>query len=198
MPLPRPRLALASLLLSFLAVIIALNPGADGRARAEEYDGIAGVALKYVGQHGGQCWTFVQKVVREATGKRMGFDYRQGYFDAGAVEVSLEEARAGDVIQIIGDYTGPDAEDRGMHTAIVLENHGNGKFEVVDSNHNWDEMVTRHDDYNPAEAAKESGLNVHVYRFDGGTATPPVLPPAPREPSDPATLRPGDTVVVVT
>jgi hypothetical protein len=203
MPLPQPRLALATIVLSLVALFAVVAPAARP-AQAQTYDGIADVALKYEGTHGGQCWIFVQQVVLEATGRKMGFDYRQGFFDAGAIEVSVQDARAGDIIQIIDDaYTAPDADYGGMHTAIVLENHGDGTFKVVDSNRNWDEMVSVHDGYNPAELAANAGLDFHIYRIDG-EATPASAPPlsapqpAPRVPTDPTAMKRGDTVQVVT
>lgn len=198
MPLPQPRLALATIVLSLVALFATVAPAARP-AQAQTYDGIAAVALKYEGTHGGQCWIFVQQVVREATGRKMGFDYRQGFLDAGAIEVSVKDARAGDIIQIIDDdYTAPDADYAGMHTAIVLENNEDGSFKVVDSNRNWDETVSVHDGYNPAELAANSGLDFHIYRIGGETPPVAARPPAPRVPTDPTLLKRGDTVQVVT
>lgn len=133
---------------------------------AGEQNPISAAALKHVGTHGGQCWTFMQQVVAEATGRRVGNDYRTGYFEAGAVEVSASEAAAGDIIQIADDRdTSAWASYRGLHTAIVLENLGSGRFDAIDSNQNWDEMVRLRPVYEPYALAAANGLDVHIYRI---------------------------------
>jgi uncharacterized protein YraI len=132
---------------------------------------IAAAALRHLDTHGGQCWTFMQQVVSEATGRHVGNDYRQGYFDAGAVEVSAADATNGDIIQIADDSnTSPWASYAGLHTAIILKNLGGGTFDAVDSNQNWDEMVHLRPNYNPYESAARNGLQVHIYRIPAGGA----------------------------
>ncbi len=160
-------------LLWLVLVLAALLPATfqASTARAEDRtDGpIAATALHYLGTHGGQCWTFMQQVVFEATGRHVGFDYRQGYFEAGAVEVSANEATNGDIIQIASDAnTRPSASYPGLHTAIILENLGGGRFDAVDSNQSWDEMVSLRPNYDPYGAAARYGLDVHIYRIPGG------------------------------
>ncbi|MEX0784943.1 MAG: SH3 domain-containing protein [Dehalococcoidia bacterium] len=140
------------------------------------HDRIALAALSHEGEWGGQCWQFMKDVVREATGKEIGFDYREGFFEAGAVEITdISQARAGDIIQVALDsWTSPDADYPGLHTSIVMTNLGDGVFDVVDSNQNWDEMVRVRAGYKPFEAAAQSGLQVHIYRIPGdGTAEAP-------------------------
>jgi hypothetical protein len=147
------------------------------------HDRIALTALQYEGLWGGQCWQFMKDVVREATGAEIGFDYRQGYFDAGAVEITdLAAVRAGDIIQIALDsWTSPDADYPGLHTSIVLTNLGDGTFDVIDSNQNFDEMVRLRPGYDPFAAAARYGLQVHIYRIPGdGTAPAPPAAVAPR------------------
>lgn len=162
--------------------ILALAPTA---ASADDNSPIASTALKYLGTHGGQCWTFMQQVVYEATGRHVGSDYVQGYFDAGAVEVSADAAQNGDIIQIASDADhGPWADYPGLHTAIILKNLGGGHFDAVDSNQNWDEMVNLRPNYDPYTAADRYGLQVHIYRISGGT------------PVAAATFAAGDSAVV--
>jgi uncharacterized protein YgiM (DUF1202 family) len=130
-------------------------------------------ALKYVGGHGGQCYVFVQKAVYAATGKWIGRAYRQGYFDAGAVEVNPDNAQAGDILQI----SNPSAQSSyfaGMHTAIVIENLGNRTYRVIDSNFGWDERVQVHT-WTPKPAAN---LRLYAYRIGGANVVAPI-PPAP-------------------
>lgn len=111
----------------------------------------------------------MRQVVAEATGNQVGFDYRQGFFEAGAVEVSPDEAVAGDIIQVARDSnTSPSASYSGLHTAIIMKNLGGGRFDAVDSNQNWDEMVALRPNYDPYTSAARNGLQVHIYRIPGG------------------------------
>ncbi|MCC6381205.1 MAG: SH3 domain-containing protein [Dehalococcoidia bacterium] len=166
----RLSLRIRLLLVVLPSLVLVLGAGGSG-ASAETNGPIAATALKYVGTHGGQCWTFMQQVVFEATGRHVGGDYRQGYFDAGAVEVSADEATNGDIIQIADDSnTSPWASYPGLHTAIVLTNLGGHRFDAVDSNQNWDEMVNLRPGYDPYAAAARYGLQVHIYRVSGNAA----------------------------
>src|SRR5690349_17467585 len=122
--LPHPRAVRGLMLLLALA---ALTPFAmtTRQASADTNGPIASTALQYLGTHGGQCWTFMQQVVLEATGRQIGFDYRQGFFEAGAIEVTADQAQNGDIIQIASDAnTSPSASYAGLHTAIILRNLG--------------------------------------------------------------------------
>jgi len=155
-------------LLAIAVAVFAVPGGAT--AQTESANGpIASTALKYLGTQGGQCWTFMRQVVQEATGRTVGFDYRQGFFQAGAVEVTADQAQNGDIIQIDNDAdTSPASYAPGQHTAIILENLGGGVFNAVDSNQNWDEMVRLRPNYNPYAMAAASGLQVHIYHIPGG------------------------------
>lgn len=125
------------------------------------------VAVQSIGTYGGECFTWVRGVVQRATGRTIGFSYRQGFLDAGAIEVQLDAARAGDIIQIVNDLDdGPGADYPGLHTSIVLNVDGGGTFRVIDSNLSFDGIVRVRDRYNPiALAARYPNLNVHVFRF---------------------------------
>jgi hypothetical protein len=179
----RHRPTLAGVLLAVVATLAAVpaTPSAAADTSSPSYGSIATTGVAYVGTYQGQCWTFVKKVVAEATGRVIGFDYRQGFFEAGAVEVTPEEARNGDVIQVADDsYTGPDADYPGLHTSIVLENLGDGRFDVVDSNSRWDGMVRLRPGYDPFGHAAAHGLEVHIYRIPETPDGPgPSGPPAP-------------------
>lgn len=153
----------AGLLLGMVAVLPSSASAADSQSP------IVDAALRHLGTHGGQCWTFMREVVAEATGRQVGFDYRQGFFDAGAVEVSPGDAVAGDIIQVASDAdTSPWASYSGLHSAIIMKNLGGSHFDAIDSNQNWDEMVQLRPDYDPYESAARSGLQVHIYRIPGG------------------------------
>ena len=150
---------------------------------------IADEALKDLGTWQGQCFTWVKKVVDRATPYTMGWGYRDGYLGAGAVEVSISEAVRGDIIQLANDSISGSSYI-GLHTAIILTPLGNGRFDAIDSNQNWGEIVRLRPGYDPlASAARYSGISVHVYRFPGGSATDAPPPPATE-------LAAGDAAIV--
>lgn len=126
---------------------------------------IATVALSHVGTYGGQCWVFMQHVVHEATGRTIGTDYIKGFLNAGAYEVAPADAGPGDIIQILDNrYTTWDADYPGMHTSIVIENHHDGSFTVVEANAEWDGMVTLNTKYRPENTVKQMPwLAIHVF-----------------------------------
>ena len=167
-------LVACTLILSPTSVRAATTVNAPSSAAA-----LTNAALAAVGKFEGECYTFMQKVVKSALGKTVGGDYRLGYLQAGAVEVTLAAAQVGDVIQLIDDRnTTPSADYPGMHTAIILENFGGGKFRVVDSNANYDGMV-RVREYEPVVvAARYSNISVHAYHLtDSAVPTGGVVPP---------------------
>lgn len=172
MPVSVARVTPLRVLLLLVALVgiawVALSSPAPASA-APQNGPIAQAALARLGTHGGQCWTFMKEVVRQATGRNIGYDYRLGFFEGGAYEVSAAEAQNGDIIQIANDGdTSPWAYYPGQHTAIILENLGGGKFNAIDSNQNWDEWVNLRPNYDPYAAAARYGLQVHIYRVPGG------------------------------
>lgn len=195
MPMSNHRLALAGILL-LVAAYFAF-PG-SAQARPEDTNAppatnnpIAVRALRDLDTWQGECWAWMQRVVEAATGKAVGFDYRDGFFEAGAVEVTVAQAQAGDIIQLALDRnTSPSADYNGLHTAIVLQNNGDGGFTVIDSNSQWDGMVHMRFDYSPAARARETGMQFHIYRIGGTAPAPMAAPAAPRA------LAVGERVVV--
>jgi hypothetical protein len=189
-------------LLIVLAAAVAGMASRDARALDPDNsnDRIALTALQYEGQWGGQCWQFMKNVVREATGAEIGFDYREGFFEAGAIEITdVSDVRAGDIIQTALDsWTAPDADYLGLHTAIVLTNLGDGTFDVIDSNQNFDEMVRLRPGYAPFETAERLGLQVHIYRMPGDVADRDPALPGLEKPSRGVYLRTGESGTVDT
>jgi hypothetical protein len=102
----------------------------------------------YVGGYsGGQCRQFVNCLVWRASGHRLN-PTSADYSFTGAYQVTFGAARRGDIIQ----------RGIGGHTAIVLQNYGNGTYQVVDSNYSWNEIVQVHN-YTPPRYAK-------IWRYD--------------------------------
>ncbi len=207
MPMSQHRPALAAILVAVVAVLFAVAAVPAMAAPASippSNPAIAQDAARYDGTYQGQCWTFVKKVVAEVTGRQIGFDYREGFFDAGAIEVSLTDAGPGDIIQIANDAdTSPGADYAGLHTAIVVSANGDGTFTVVDSNMNFDGVVHIRENYNPvASAGRYGGLTYHIYRISGsGTGPSPAgagvtnrVPSARLVPVDAASVAVGDTL----
>lgn len=180
MPLSPHRPTLAAILVAVVATLSVVGLYREAVAVSPS-NAIAERAMQDLGTWQGECWQWMKKVVFEATGQNVGFDYRDGYFEAGAVEVSLAEAGPGDIIQIASDrWTSPDADYAGLHTAVILEANGDGTFDVIDSNQLWDGIVRLRPGYDPAALASARGLNFHIYRITAG-ATPQaaVRPPQP-------------------
>jgi len=192
MPMSPHRLALAGILAALLAVFAVSGVSVSAKQQAAVYDPIASAALRDDGTYQGECWPWVRKVVFDATGKEIGFDYRQGFFDGGAVEVSLANARSGDVIQLANDAnTAPDASYPGLHTLIVLENLGGGLVNGIDSNAQWDGIVRQRAGYDPtASAARYPGITFHIYRITGSAK------PTSGTSGGSTTLSAGDRAVV--
>jgi hypothetical protein len=196
MPLSPHRPTLATILVAVVATLAAV--GLFGRATAATTpNAIAERAMQDLGTWQGECWQWMKRVVFEATGKTVGFSYREGYLEAGAAEVSLEEAGPGDIIQIADErWTSPDADYPGLHTAIILEANGDGTFDVIDSNQLWDGIVRLRPGYDPVALSSSRGLSFHIYRITAGS-TPSLAAGTPHAGSSVA-FAPGDRARVNT
>ncbi len=179
MPMSQHRPALAAILVAFVAVLAAFA-AQPANAAPSPSNPIVQRAMLDLGTYQGECWIWMKEVVRDATGSEVGFDYHYGYLEGGAVEVSAADAGPGDIIQIVNDgWTEPDASYSGLHTAIILSSNGDGSFEVIDSNQNFDGMVALRSNYNPGAISSSRGLNFHIYRFgesNGGAAREAEVP----------------------
>jgi len=140
-------------------------------------DRILQVAHRSLLQYEGDCFPWVRRVIAEATGRAMGFGYRDGYLAGGAIEVPLDDVQPGDVVQIANDANnGPGVSYPGLHTAIVVARQANGLLEVIDSNSQWDGIVRLRPNYNPAASAAQYGITARAYRFGTTGSTPPPSP----------------------
>ncbi len=176
-------LLLASLLVLLLSLAaplpaqaagIPLPPAQQLEPAQDEISAIVSVAMRDLGTTQGECFPWVRRVVHEALGRPMGFDYHAGYLAAGAIEIDGGEARVGDLIQIADPAnTGAGASYPGLHTAIVLTNQGGGAYRVIDSNSQFDGVVRIREEYRPAElAARYPNTVARFYRFPDAPAVP--------------------------
>lgn len=167
MPMSPHRLAKAGILVAIAALCAIPALALAQSAPSKQLHPLVAEAAKYEGTYQGECWIFVDMVIKNALGRDLGHDYRLGYLEAGAVEVSLGNARPGDIIQIADDhYTAPDADYPGLHTLIISEVVGPGLFNGYDSNANWDGMVRFREGYDPRQSAgRYPNLNYRIYRF---------------------------------
>lgn len=196
MPMSPHRPALAAILVALIAAVFPFSWSAAQAATTDPSHPIVARALQDLGSYQGECWTWMKQVVSDATGASVGFHYREGYLDAGAVEVPLAEAQPGDVVQIAMDsWSSADADYAGLHTAIILEVNADGTFEAIDSNQAWDGIVRLRPSYNPAAQAAANGLDVHVYRFAGALPSVAKKAPGPLAAGDVARVNtPGESL----
>lgn len=149
---------------------------------AFENQSLVEIAKKYEGtifsKEKIECKGFVQKIVREAGGK-LGPGYRYCFLDIGK-EIIADEATLGDIIQLdnpninhnekIDRKGGFVAYTYPMHTALVLENHKDGTYKVIDCN-----RIGRYkvgiDDWSPYKQAGNK-LHVHFYRLGTVSSKP--------------------------
>jgi hypothetical protein len=167
LPLPAGRVVMVVLGLAVTAAFGAANAGHAQAAGSYDNSAIADRALQYVGRWGGeacrdarkldnhntapavggygagQCKTFVNCVAgwRAVTSSTPGGGYSSAFMAAGGVEVTGAGATKGDIIQV-----GESNAAYPLHTAIVVENKGDGTFNVVDSNRPDDGEEVRLDD----------------------------------------------------
>jgi hypothetical protein len=134
---------------------------------------IAIEAESHIGEIGGQCKVFVQNVAN-AVGITLGPGYRQAYLNAG-IEVMVNEASRGDIIQLTNPTDPENGTDYTLHTAIIIAVLEGGNFKIVDSNWGFDEVVTRRT-YNPISDASSRGLEARFYRLGQVPSPSPPLP----------------------
>jgi hypothetical protein len=118
----------------------------------------------------GQCRSFVNCVVALASGRTQWIGgtpdgtYFGAFLKAGGTEIkSIDKLVKGDIVQI----------GNGTHTFIVVDRITGSKFDVVDSNENYDEYVSEH--------AQTITLSSTERAFRMGGAEAPAAGPQPQE-----------------
>ena len=93
-----------------------------------------------VGTYAGQCRTFVNNVVKAATGLNVGTgwpDYFIGFTNVGAQRITdVNALQKGDIVQY-GETEG----DPTLHTFIILSRNSGANYRIIDSNHLHNERV---------------------------------------------------------
>lgn len=130
------------------------GPGAFSNAT------IADWMLARQGQRLGQCRNAVNTDASAVSGGRFQlggerYDYNAGFRRVGAYRVTdVNQAVKGDVVQV-----GSNENYSHLHTYVVVNNHGGGALDVVDSNNNYDEKVTYHArNFNQSGTASQSTI----------------------------------------
>lgn len=87
---------------------------------------------------GGQCKEQARELVKRASGDAAGlpsgYDFR-GIYPHREKQDAIRYAQAGEVLQMTGST---------LHTAVIISNFHDGRFEIVDSNWGWDEKIRKH------------------------------------------------------
>lgn len=111
---------------------------------------------QYWGEVNGECRQALNIAVAQVSNNRTTvgghrYDYNEGFRRAGAHRVpGWQQAVRGDVVQV-----GSTESSRRLHTYVIVANHGNGTFQVVDSNSRKDKTIRTYNrayDYNGAAA----------------------------------------------
>ncbi len=157
-----------NLTVTLIILIILISGNALGQGYKPSNHLIVDKAWQHIGEYGNSCKIFVQNVLGELD-YTLGSGYRDCYLAIG-YEVSEDEAMEGDIIQI-SCIENPNYDSGGVHTAIVLDNLGNGHFNSIDSN--WCTppcyMVALHSDWVPSDWAGDQNSGgytfaAHYYR----------------------------------
>lgn len=152
------------------AFLLAQQPIAGATGTFDNAD-IADYAIDNfaVGSTGGQCRTFVNNVVMAATGVNIGTgwpNYFAGFENAGAQRITnVADLRKGDIVQ-----QGQTEADPDLHTFVIVASVSGSTFDVIDSNHTFDEKVSR---YNRSVTLSDTK---RAYRL--GQISEPTDPPA--------------------
>lgn len=159
-------------LLLFSALVIFNCPLVIQTAKAQDFDNarVADCGLAELGttrptgwDQPGECIKSVQRWVTEAGGHFGYGGVISGYTNSGAIQVSASEATKGDVVQ----WTNGDDNDWSHpHTVCIVQNYGNGRYWIVQSN--WDSpgLVSQNLNWDPnPEDYGRAGYYATFWRF---------------------------------
>lgn len=158
-----------------VGLLLALSNAPAKAVQNFDNAGVANAGLAEVGtarptgwNQPGECIKSVQRWVAAAGGHFGGGGVISGYVNSGAKEVTLASAVKGDVIQYTAIKNGDNNWNR-VHTVVVVKNHGNGSFDIVQSNAPAGSgKVTRDTSWRPNPPA---GWEARVWRFGKVTST---------------------------
>ena len=171
MPMSQHRPALAAILVAFVAVLslAAALPALAAPTTASPGAVLSQDALRYDGTWQGECWSLSRRWSSRPPDARSASTIARASSTRARLKSRSPTPGAGDIIQIADDNnTSPDADYPGLHTSIILCANGDGTFQIVDSNSNFDGIVHVREGYSPRSAAtRYGGLTFHIYRISG-------------------------------
>ncbi|HSE29144.1 MAG TPA: VCBS repeat-containing protein [Candidatus Saccharimonadales bacterium] len=183
--------------LAGIALVVSASPSA-----AQTFDNalVADMGIAEIGtvrpvgwNQPGECIKSVQRWVANAGGSFGGGGVISGYVNSGATEVSLSNVVKGDVVQYTrasGDYATDNGDWTYVHTVVVIQNHGNGQFDIVQSNvPDGSGKVTRVDNWAPS---LHEGWSARAWRFGEVASTQPPPPPPPPDTDSDGTIDADD------
>lgn len=175
------RAFVTSLVALLIAALAILNNPFIGTAKAQDFDNarVADCALAELGtvrptgwDQPGECIKSAQRWVTEAGGCFAEGGVLSGYINSGAVQVSAGQATKGDIVQWTN---GNDSDWSHPHTVCVVQNYGNGRYWIVQSNWDFPGLVSQNLNWDPnPEDYGRSGYYATFWRF--GNVTPPSPP----------------------
>ena len=169
------------IVLLFGAVLISSCLLVVAPARAQGFDNarIADCGLAELGttrptgwDQPGECIKSVQRWVAEAGGYFGYGGVISGYTNSGAVQISATEATKGDVCQWTN---GNDSDWSHPHTVCIVQNYGNGRYWIVQSNWEAPGRVSENRNWDPnPEDYGRAGYFPTFWRFGEVAAPPPI------------------------
>lgn len=164
----------AALLVSGSAPAAAIDERITNQALFDKADSYA------EGVTAGNCKVWLGQVfdavaIAAGSSARIGPGLYSGFIEAGGFEIPPAQATRGDVV-FVYDKSNPETFYTGMHGAFVVDNLGNGVFNVIDANYSGNFEIERHEwnlnTYLPAFPE----LEYAVFRLGSVPAAPPRVP----------------------
>ena len=175
-------IGLVILLLLFATSLVFNNPFVIETAKAQDFDNarVADCALAELGtirpigwDQPGECIKSAQRWVTEAGGYFGPGGVISGYTNSGAIQVSASQATKGDIVQWTN---GNDNDWSHPHTVCIVQNYGNGRYWIVQSNWDAPGLVSQNLNWDPnPEDYGRLGYYPMFWRFGNVVSpTPPI------------------------
>jgi Family of unknown function (DUF5719) len=169
-------------ILLFAGLLIFKNPFVVETAKAQDFDNarVADCALAELGtirptgwDQPGECIKSAQRWVAEAGGYFGPGGVISGYTNSGAIKVSASQATKGDIVQWTN---GNDNDWSHPHTVCIVQNYGNGRYWIVQSNWDVPGLVSQNLNWDPnPQDYGRSGYYAMFWRFGNVVSPPPPI-----------------------